>query len=50
MAIVIFLAFRAFVPAGAVVLSAFADMVMTAATMNIIGIPLSLGTVPPCSC
>ena len=45
MAIVIFLAFRTFVPAGAVVLSAFADMVMTAATMNIIGIPLSLGTV-----
>jgi preprotein translocase subunit SecF len=42
---VIFLAFRTFVPAGAVVLSAFADMVMTAATMNIIGIPLSLGTV-----
>ena len=45
MAIVIFLAFRTFVPAAAVVLSAFADMVMTAAAMNIIGIPLSLGTV-----
>jgi len=45
MAIVIFLAFRTFVPAAAVVLSAFADMVMTAATMNVIGIPLSLGTV-----
>ena len=45
MAIVIFLAFRTFVPAVAVILSAFADMVMTAATMNIIGIPLSLGTV-----
>jgi len=44
MAIVIFLSFRTFVPAVAVVLSAFADMVMTAATMNIIGIPLSLGT------
>jgi preprotein translocase subunit SecF len=44
MSIVIFLSFRTFVPAGAVVLSAFADMVMTAATMNIIGIPLSLGT------
>jgi len=44
MAIVIFLSFRTFVPSGAVVLSAFADMVMTAATMNIIGIPLSLGT------
>ncbi|HVN74225.1 MAG TPA: protein translocase subunit SecF [Methanoregula sp.] len=45
MAIVIFIAFRTFVPAGAVVLSAFADMVMTAAVMNIIGIPLTLGTV-----
>ncbi len=45
MAIVIFISFRTFVPAGAVVLSAFADMVMTAATMNIVGIPLSLGTV-----
>ena len=44
MAVVIFLAFRTFVPAVAVVLSAFADMAMTAATMNIVGIPLSLGT------
>jgi preprotein translocase subunit SecF len=44
MSIVIFLSFRTFVPAAAVVLSAFADMVMTAAVMNIIGIPLSLGT------
>ena len=39
MTIVIFVAFRTFVPAGAVVLSAFADMVMTAAVMNIVGIP-----------
>lgn len=45
MAVVIFLAFRTFVPAAAVIISAFADMVMTAAAMNIIGIPLSLGTV-----
>jgi len=45
MAIVIFISFRTFVPAVAVVLSAFADMAMTAATMNIVGIPLSLGTV-----
>jgi len=45
MAIVIFIAFRTFVPAGAVVLSAFADMAMTAAVMNIVGIPLTLGTV-----
>jgi preprotein translocase subunit SecF len=45
MAIVIFLSFRTFVPSVAVVLSAFADMVMTAAVMNIIGITLTLGTV-----
>ena len=44
MAIVIFLSFRTFVPSVAVVLSAFADMAMTAAVMNIVGIPLSLGT------
>jgi preprotein translocase subunit SecF len=45
MTIVIFVAFRTFVPAGAVVLSAFADMAMTAAVMNIVGIQLTLGTV-----
>jgi len=45
MAIVIFISFRTFVPAGAVVLSAFADMVITAAAMNIVGLPLTLGTV-----
>jgi len=44
MSIVIFLSFRTFVPAVAVVLSAFADMVMTAAVMNLVSIPLSLGT------
>jgi preprotein translocase subunit SecF len=44
MAIVIFVSFRTFVPSIAVVLSAFADMVMTAAVMNVIGIPLTLGT------
>lgn len=44
MAIVIFIAFRTFVPAFAVVLSAFADMVMTAAMMNVVGITLTLGT------
>ena len=44
MTIVIFVAFRTFVPAGAVVLSAFADMAMTAAVMNLVGIPLTLGT------
>jgi len=45
MAIVIFISFRTFVPAVAVILSAFADMVMTAAMMNLIGIQLTLGTV-----
>jgi preprotein translocase subunit SecF len=44
MSVVIFLSFRTFVPAVAVVLSAFADMVMTAAVMNLVSIPLSLGT------
>jgi preprotein translocase subunit SecF len=44
MAIVIFIAFRTFVPSCAVVLSAFADMAMTAAVMNVFGIPLTLGT------
>src|SRR5665647_840538 len=44
MSIVVFLSFRTFVPSGSVVLSAFADIVMTAATMNLIGIQLSLGT------
>jgi preprotein translocase subunit SecF len=45
MAIVVFVSFRTFVPSVAVVLSAFADIVMTAATMNVVGLPLSLGTV-----
>ena len=44
MAIVVFVSFRTFVPSCAVVLSAFADMVMTAAMMNVVGIQLSLGT------
>jgi Preprotein translocase subunit SecF len=44
MAIVVFVSFRTFVPSVAVVLSAFADMVMTAAMMNVVGIPLTLGT------
>jgi preprotein translocase subunit SecF len=44
MAIVVFFTFRTFVPAAAVVLSAFADMVMTAAVMNFAGITLTLGT------
>ena len=44
MSIVVFISFRTFVPSFAVVLSAFADMAMTAAAMNIVGIQLSLGT------
>ncbi|WP_292366397.1 MULTISPECIES: protein translocase subunit SecF [unclassified Methanoculleus] len=44
MAVVVFIAFRNVVPAGAVVLSAFADIAITGAAMQIIGIPLSLGT------
>jgi len=44
MAIVVFLSFRTFVPCVAVVLSAFADIVMTAAAMNFVGITLTLGT------
>jgi len=44
MSIVVFLAFRTFVPAAAVVLSAFADIAMTAAVMTVIGIELTLPT------
>jgi preprotein translocase subunit SecF len=44
MSLVVFIAFRTFVPAAAVVLSAFADIVMTAAAMNLVGIDLSLPT------
>jgi len=44
MSIVVFITFRTFIPSLAVVLSAFADMVMTAAVMNIVGIQLTLGT------
>lgn len=44
MAIVVFVIFRTFVPSTAVVISAFADIAMTAGAMNLIGIPLSLGT------
>jgi len=44
MAVVVLIAFRSLVPAGAVVLAAFADIAVTAAIMQVIGIPLSLGT------
>ncbi|HOX35829.1 MAG TPA: protein translocase subunit SecF [Methanoregulaceae archaeon] len=44
MSVVVFITFRTFIPSIAVVLSAFADMAMTAAAMNIVGIQLTLGT------
>jgi preprotein translocase subunit SecF len=44
MSVVVFVAFRTFVPAAAVVLSAFADIAMTAVAMQVLGITLSLGT------
>jgi preprotein translocase subunit SecF len=45
MSILVFLLFRTFVPSIAVVLSAFSDIVVPVALMNIFGIKLSLGTV-----
>jgi preprotein translocase subunit SecF len=45
MAIVVFFIFRTFIPSMAVVFSAFSDIVIAAALMNIAGIELSLGTV-----
>ena len=45
MAIVVFVVFRTLVPSFAVVLSAFSDIVIAVACMDIIGMELSLGTV-----
>ncbi|GAA0227395.1 protein translocase subunit SecF [Haladaptatus pallidirubidus] len=45
MSILVFLMFRTFVPSIAVVLSAFSDIVIPLALMNVFGIKLSLGTV-----
>jgi len=45
MSLVIFILFRTFVPSIAVVLSAFSDIVIPIALMNVFGIKLSLGTV-----
>lgn len=45
MSLVVFLAFRTFIPCLAVILSAFSDIVIAAALMNLTGIPLTLGTV-----
>jgi preprotein translocase subunit SecF len=45
MSIVVFALFRTFVPSVAVVISAFSDIVVPVALMNLLGIKLSLGTV-----
>ncbi|WP_458188040.1 protein translocase subunit SecF [Haladaptatus sp. NG-WS-4] len=45
MSILVFLMFRTFVPSIAVVISAFSDIVIPLALMNVFGIKLSLGTV-----
>ncbi|RXA21235.1 protein translocase subunit SecF [Methanosarcina sp. MSH10X1] len=44
MSIVVFLIFRTLIPSFAVILSAFSDIMIAAAFMNIAGIDLSLGT------
>ena len=44
MAIIVFLVFRTFVPSIAVILSAFSDIVITMAFMNLFGLELSFGT------
>jgi preprotein translocase subunit SecF len=45
MSVLVFLMFRTFVPSIAVVLSAFSDIVVPIALMNLLGIELTLGTV-----
>jgi preprotein translocase subunit SecF len=45
MSLLVFLMFRTFVPSIAVVVSAFSDIVIPVALMNLLGIELSLGTV-----
>ena len=45
MAIVVYIIFMTFIPALAVVISAFADIAFAAAMMNVSGVVLSLGTV-----
>ncbi len=45
MAIVVFVVFLTFVPSFAVILSAFSDIVVAVACMDVIGMELSLGTV-----
>lgn len=45
MSVLVFLLFRTFVPSIAVVASAFSDIIIPVALMNLLGIKLSLGTV-----
>ncbi len=45
MSLLAFALFRTFVPSIAIVVSAFSDIVIPLAVMNLVGIPLSLGTV-----
>ena len=45
MSVLVFAMFRSFVPSIAVVISAFSDIVIPIALMNVLGIELSLGTV-----
>jgi preprotein translocase subunit SecF len=45
MSVLVFILFRTFVPSIAVVISAFSDIVIPLAVMNVLGIELSLGTV-----
>jgi preprotein translocase subunit SecF len=45
MSLLIFVLFRSFVPSIAIVISAFSDIVIPLALMNVLGIKLSLGTV-----
>lgn len=46
MSVIVFVLFRTFVPAMSVVLSAFSDIVIPVGVMNLLGIKLSLATIP----
>jgi preprotein translocase subunit SecF len=45
MSLLAFALFRTFVPSVAIIVSAFSDLMIPLAVMNLVGIPLSLGTV-----
>jgi preprotein translocase subunit SecF len=45
MSLLVFVLFRSFVPSIAIVISAFSDIVIPLALMNVLGLKLSLGTV-----